>query len=107
MADAKTESKSPLRLDQPSEVVALPPPVSMLAAFAASLSSSASPFDGCSAAGAPGLAVERDHADLVGGLVAASAANEDGAVDEGKLVVFLQEDDEAVRQFDALRLLRA
>ncbi len=54
--------------------------------------------DGCAAAGAPGLAVEGNQADLRGGLVAASATNEDEAVDEGKLVVFLKEDDEAVRR---------
>ncbi len=40
---AKTVSKSPLRLDQWTDVDAEPPEVSMLAALASSLSSSASP----------------------------------------------------------------
>ena len=61
--------------------------------------------DGGGAAGAPGFAIDGDEADLGGGFIAAAAADEDGAVDEGKLVVFLQEDDEAVGELDALRLL--
>ena len=51
-------------------------------------------------------AVERDQADLGGGLIAAAATDQDGSVDEWQFVVFLQEDDEAVGQFDASRLLR-
>ncbi len=83
---------------------ATPPPVSMLAAFGASWVSSASPGVVARAAGAPGLAVERGEADLCGGFVAAAAADQDGAVDEGKLVVFLEEDDQAVRELDAFGL---
>ena len=52
--------------------------------------------DGGGAAGAPGFAVEGGEADFGVGLVSAAAANEDGAVDEGELVVFLEEEDYAV-----------
>ena len=61
--------------------------------------------DGGGAAGAPGVAVEGDEAGFGGGFVAAASADEDGAVDEGELVVFLEEDDEAVGEFDAFGLL--
>ncbi len=43
MVWAKTESKSPLRLDQLMEVVAPPPELSMEAALSSSTSSSLSP----------------------------------------------------------------
>ena len=57
--------------------------------------------DGGGAAGAPGAAVERDQAGLGGGFVARAAANEDAAIDERKLVILLEKDDEAVGQLDA------
>ena len=57
-------------------------------------------------AGAPRLAIERDQANLRGRLIAAATANHYGAVDEWKLVIFLQEDDETIGKLDAARLLR-
>ena len=60
--------------------------------------------DGGGAAGAPGLAVEGDEADLGCGFVAAAALDEDGAVDERELVVFLEEDGEAVFEDDLFGL---
>src|SRR5262249_51579811 len=62
--------------------------------------------DGVGAAGAPGLAVHGDEADLVSRLFATASTDKDGAVDEGKFVVLLEEDHEAVRELDALGLLR-
>ena len=57
-------------------------------------------------AGAPCLAVEADEAGLGGIFVARAAGNEHRAGDERQLVVFLQEDDDAVLELDALGLLR-
>ena len=104
MAEAKTESKSPLRLDQVQRGGGAAAAGFDGGGFGGELVVELVAVDGCGAAGAPGLAVEGDEADLGGGLVAAAAADEDGAVDEGELVVFLQEDDEAVGEFDALGL---
>ena len=60
-----------LRLDQLTEVEATPPPVSTLAALASSDVVELVAVGGGCAAGAPGLAVEGDQADLGGGLVTA------------------------------------
>ena len=57
------------------------------------------------AAGAPGLAVEADEAGFGRVFIAGAAGDEDGAGDEGELVVFLEEDDDAVFELDALGLL--
>src|SRR6185503_12195191 len=57
-------------------------------------------------AGAPGLAVEAQQADLGGGLLAGPAADPRRAADERQLVVLLQEDDEPVRERDPPGLLR-
>ena len=102
---AKTRSKSVVRLDQVMEVEAVPPVVSMEAALVFHLVVEIVAVDGGGAAGAPGLAVDVDEAGFRGGHVAAASANEDGAVDEGKLVVFLEEDDQAVCKLNALGLL--
>ena len=101
MAEAKTESKSSLRLDQLSEVEAMLPPVSMLAALPRVRRRVCRRYGG-GAAGAPGFAVERDQADLGGGFLAAASANDDGAVDERQFVIFLEEDDQAIGELDAL-----
>ena len=105
MVWAKTVSKSPLRLDQLIEVEAAPPPSFDGGGFVFELVVELVAVDGGGAAGAPGVAVEGDEADFGGGFVAAASADQDGAVDEGKLVVFLKEDDEAVGEFDAFGLL--
>src|SRR5258708_19723284 len=59
---------------------------------------------GRGAAGAPGLSIDRHEANFGVGFIAAAASNQDGAVDEGQLVVLLQEDHQAVRELDAPRL---
>ena len=58
------------------------------------------------AAGAPCLPVEVDQAGLGRVFVARAAGDQDRAVDERQLVVFLEKDDDAVLEFDALGLLR-
>ena len=58
------------------------------------------------AAGAPCLAVEADEAGFGGVFIAGAAGNEDGAGDERELMVFLEEDDNAVLELDAFGLLR-
>ena len=58
------------------------------------------------AAGAPRLAVHRDQANLRSRRFAVSATNQNGSIDERKLMVFLQENDEAIRELDAAGLDR-
>src|SRR3954453_18755015 len=58
------------------------------------------------AAGSPDFAVDVDQADLARGLIDRSAANARSSADHGQLMIFLQEDDHAVRKFDAFGLLR-
>ena len=58
------------------------------------------------AAGAPGLAVESDEAGFGRVFVSRAAGDEHGTVDEGQLMVFLQEDHDAVFELDAFGLLR-
>ena len=55
---------------------------------------------------APDLAVDAHEPDLGRGLLARAAADARRAADERQLVVLLQEDHEAVRERDPLRLLR-
>ena len=61
-------------------------------------------IDLCGSAGAPGLPVQADQADLGGRLVAAAAPDEDAAIDERQLVIFLEKEDESVGQLDPLWL---
>ena len=51
---------------------------------------------GSGAAGTPSLAVEADQSSFGGVLIARATVNEHRAVDEGQLVILLQEDDNAV-----------
>ena len=57
------------------------------------------------AAGAPGLAVQADQAGFGWGLVAPATGNQDRPGNEGQLVVFLEEDYDAILQLDAFGLV--
>ena len=58
------------------------------------------------AAGAPNVAVHRDHAGFLGRFIARSTAHTNGSPDQRQLMVHLQKDNHAVRQLNAFRLLR-
>ena len=107
MVAAKTESKSPLRLDHVDGGRGSAAGGLDRCGFGFELIVELVAVDGGGAAGSPGFAVDRDEADFCVGFIAAAAPDEDGAVDEGEFVVFLEEDDEAIGEFDSLAAARA
>ena len=89
----RRRSRSPARsCSSPRTWMPEPPPVSMLAALAASWSSSTSPEVVDCAAGAPGLPVQRDQADLRPRARPGCRRGCDEAVDERQLMVFHEEE---------------
>ena len=58
------------------------------------------------AAGAPCLAIDASEPGLGGLFVSRAAGDENRAIDEGELVVFLEEDNNAILQLNAFGLLR-